>query len=209
MGELELFLYLAPIIIASLVVHELAHAVVATRLGDPTPREDGRLTLNPLAHLDPLGTLMFGVTYFLSSVIFGWAKPVHVQPAYFRRPQQDMALVALAGPATNFVAAIVCAAVLVHAGLDLGDDVRLLLARVYEVNLVLTLFNLIPVPPLDGSRLVGAFMDEATYARWSALDAYGMFVIFGVIVFFREQFSELFVAAINESTDVIVTLVGG
>jgi Zn-dependent protease len=209
MGELELFLYLAPIIIASLVLHELAHAVVATRLGDPTPREDGRLTVNPLAHLDPLGTLMFGVTYFLSSVIFGWAKPVHVQPAYFRRPQQDMALVALAGPATNLVIAVVCAAALVHAGLELGDDLRLLLARVYEVNLVLALFNLIPVPPLDGSRLVGAFMDRGTYTRWSALDAYGMFVIFGVIVFFREQFNEVFIAAINTSTDVIRTLVGG
>ena len=207
MGELELFLYLAPIIIASLVVHELAHAVVATRLGDPTPREDGRLTLNPLAHLDPLGTLMFGVTYFLSSVIFGWAKPVHVQPAYFRRPQQDMALVALAGPATNLVIAIVCAAVLVHAGIELGDDLRVLLARVYEVNLVLTIFNLIPVPPLDGSRLVGAFMDRGTYARWSALDAYGMFVIFGVIVLFNDEFSQVFLSALENTTAVIEVLV--
>ncbi len=209
MNDLELFLYLAPVIIASLVLHELAHAYVATRLGDPTPREHGRLTLNPIPHLDPLGTLMFGLTYFISPFIFGWAKPVLVQPGYFRRPQQQMALVAGAGPATNFLIALVCAAILFHAEIALYSDLSSVLALTYEVNVVLGIFNLIPIPPLDGSRIVGAFMNRATYERWSALDAYGMFVIFGVIVFFREQFSELFVAAINESTDVIVTLVGG
>ena len=108
--SLETFLYLAPLLLVSLVLHELAHALVATRLGDPTPREQGRLTLNPLPHLDPLGTTMFVLTAFVSSFIFGWARPVIVQPRYFRRPQLDMALVALAGPATNFLLALACAA---------------------------------------------------------------------------------------------------
>jgi len=80
MSELELFLYLVPLLVGSMVLHELAHAVVATRLGDPTPREHGRLTLNPVSHLDPLGTAMFGITFWLSSFMFGWAKPVIVQP---------------------------------------------------------------------------------------------------------------------------------
>jgi Zn-dependent protease len=208
-SELELFLFLAPILVASLVLHELAHAYGATRLGDPTPREHGRLTLNPLVHLDPLGTAMFVVTHFLSGFIFGWARPVQVQPGYFRRPKQDMALVAAAGPAMNFAIALGCAAVAIHAGdrLDLG--VHQVLEAAYQVNLVLGIFNLIPIPPLDGSRIVGAVMSDATYERWSALDAYGMFVIFGVIVFFREEFSKLFVSAFNNSTDLIRVLVGG
>jgi Zn-dependent protease len=207
--ELELFLYLAPIIVGSLVLHELAHALVATRLGDPTPRDHGRLTLNPLVHLDPIGTAMFAITFFLSSFIFGWARPVLVNPSYFRRPQQQMALVAAAGPATNFVIAVICAAAVIHAGADLGFDVVRVLDATYQVNLALGLFNLLPVPPLDGSRIVGAFMSDATYERWSALDQYGMLILFGVIVFFREEFAELFSGAYDESTDVIRTLVGG
>jgi Zn-dependent protease len=207
-NELELFLYLAPIIIASLVLHELAHAWVATRLGDPTPREHGRLTLNPLPHLDPLGTLMFAVTYFVSPFIFGWAKPVLVQPGYFRRPQQHMALVAAAGPATNFAIALVCAAILFHGGIAFDSDLFRVLTLTYEVNVVLGIFNLLPVPPLDGSRIVGAFMGRATYARWSALDAYGMFVIFGLIVIFNNEFSQLFASALDRTTDVIQVLVG-
>jgi Zn-dependent protease len=206
-GELELFLYLAPILVASLVLHELAHALVATRLGDPTPREHGRLTLNPIVHLDPLGTAMFAVTYFLSSFIFGWAKPVLVQPQYFRRPKYDMALVAAAGPATNFVIALACVGALVH--MEFGEATTNVLIRSYEVNLVLGIFNLLPVPPLDGSRIAGAFMTDDLYARWSAADQYGMFIIFGLIVFFREEFNQLFGSAFEHSTNVMVTLVGG
>ncbi len=107
MNDLELFLYLVPVLIASMTLHELAHALVATLLGDPTPREQGRLTVNPIVHLDPVGTAMFALTYFLSNFIFGWAKPVLVQPRYFRRPKEGMALVAVAGPVTNFLIALV------------------------------------------------------------------------------------------------------
>jgi Zn-dependent protease len=206
-SELEIFLYLLPVLIVSMTLHELAHAVVATRLGDPTPGEQGRLTLNPIAHLDPLGTAMFGITYFISSFVFGWAKPVIVNPRHFRRPKQDMAIVAVAGPLTNFVIALACVALLVH--FEFGERTGTVILRSYEVNLVLGLFNLLPVPPLDGSRIVGAFMNDYTYARWTALDAYGMIVIFGVIVLFQEEFSELMGSAFRESTEVMVRLVGG
>ena len=206
-NELELFLYLLPVLLASMTLHELAHAYVATRMGDPTPREHGRLTLNPIAHLDPLGTAMFAITYFLSSFIFGWAKPVLVDPSYFRRPQHQMALVAVAGPAVNFAVALAFIAVLIHGDLEgTAFDVALLS---YQVNLVLGIFNLLPIPPLDGSRIVGAFMGQETYARWSALDQYGIFIIFGVIVFFREEFNQLMRSAFAESTDVLARLVGG
>ena len=207
MSKIELFLYLLPILLVSLTLHELAHAYLATRLGDPTPREQGRLTLNPIAHLDPLGTLMFVVTYFLSSFIFGWARPVQVDARHFRRPKQEMALVAVAGPATNFLIALACVALLVH--LEFGEQTTEVLARSYQVNLVLGIFNLLPIPPLDGSRIVGAFMTDATYGRWSALDQYGMLALLGIMFIFQDEFFTLFASVFDESTDVMVGIVGG
>ncbi|MBD0318033.1 MAG: site-2 protease family protein [Thermoleophilia bacterium] len=207
MNQLELFVYLLPVLLAAMTLHELAHAYTATYLGDPTPREHGRLTLNPLAHLDPLGTGMFVVTYFLSSFVFGWAKPVLVQPQYFRRPKQAMALVAVAGPVTNFLVALACVALLVHR--EFGEVATNVLLRSYEINLVLGIFNLLPIPPLDGSRIVGALMSDAAYVRWSALDQYGMLAVFALIVFFREEFAQVIGGAFEHSTTVMVTLVGG
>jgi len=207
MSELELFLYLVPLLVGSMVLHELGHAVVATRLGDPTPREHGRLTLNPVSHLDPLGTAMFGITFWLSSFMFGWAKPVIVQPGYFRRPKEGMALVAVAGPVTNFVIALAVVAVLVHV--ELSEGAFEVLALLYQVNVILGVFNLLPVPPLDGSRIVAVAMSDATYERWRSLDQYGMFAIFGLIFLFRDPFFELIGTAYEEVTSVMITLVGG
>ena len=207
MTKLELFLYLAPLLVGSMVLHELAHALVATRLGDPTPGEQGRLTLNPLVHLDPLGTAMFGITYWLSSFIFGWAKPVLVQPRHFRHPQRGMALVAVAGPVTNFLIAVGAAAALVHGDFGLRTDQ--VLSLLYRVNVILGIFNLFPIPPLDGSRIVGAFLSPRAYVQWSQLDQYGMFILFGVIIFLREPFSEFMASALARVTDVVRVLVGG
>ncbi|MBW3593218.1 MAG: site-2 protease family protein, partial [Actinobacteria bacterium] len=145
MRDVQTFLLLLPILLACLTLHELAHAYVATRFGDPTPREQGRLTLNPIPHVDPLGTITFVITYFLTPFLFGWAKPVEVQPHSFRRPKQHMAIVAAAGPATNFAVAIACAAVLVHGEVAVrAVDV---VFQTYMLNLVLGIFNLLPIPP--------------------------------------------------------------
>ncbi len=203
--SLDLFLLLLPIVVVSLSLHELAHAYVAWRLGDPTSKEQGRLTLNPIAHLDPLGTLMFALTALLAGVPFGWAKPVPVDPRYFRRPKEGMALVAVAGPATNFVLALVALAVLRHAGLD-GRAFEVV-ALAYLVNVILGLFNLIPIPPLDGSRIVGVLMDNATYARWIALDAVGMLIVFGVFFLFQEEFTLVLESALDQVTRVMDVLV--
>jgi Zn-dependent protease len=205
--DVQTFLLLLPILLASLTLHELAHAYVATRFGDPTPREQGRLTLNPIAHVDPLGTITFVITYFLTPFLFGWAKPVEVRPRSFRRPKHYMAIVAAAGPATNFVIALGCAAVLVHS--DVAGRAGDVVGLTYLLNLVLGIFNLLPIPPLDGSRILGAFMTDSTYSRWSALDQYGMFALFGMIVLFGRQFSTLFVSALGASSDVMRALVGG
>ena len=206
MSDLELFLWLVPALVASMVLHELAHALVATRLGDPTPREQGRLTLNPLSHLDPLGTAMFGITFWLSSFMFGWAKPVLIQPGYFKRPKEGMALVAVAGPVSNFLIALGVATVLVHV--DLSSGTRDVLELVYVVNVILGIFNLLPVPPLDGSRIVAVFMTGAAYERWRALDQYGMFAIFGLIFLFRDPFFELISTAFRHIDRFMAFLVG-
>ena len=202
---LDLFLLLLPIVVASLALHELAHAYVAWKLGDPTAREQGRLTLNPIAHLDPLGTLMFALTALLAGVPFGWAKPVPVDPRNFRRPKEGMALVAVAGPAMNFVLALVALAVLRHAELD-GRAFNVV-ALGYLVNVILGVFNLIPVPPLDGSRIVGVLMDNATYARWISLDTVGMLIVFGVFFLFREEFTLVLESALDQVTRVMDVLV--
>lgn len=205
--SLESFLWLVPFLLASLVLHELAHALAATWLGDPTPRREGRLTLNPLPHLDPFGTAMFALTAFVSNFVFGWARPVIVQPRYFRRPQLDMALVAAAGPATNFLLAIVCAAYLVHA--DPTGRAFEVAVRAYEVNIVLGIFNLIPIPPLDGSRIFGALLPSGLYARWSALDQVGMLGLFALVFVFNDRFWDVFGDVLNRSTEVVVRIVGG
>ncbi len=203
--SLDLFLLLLPIVVVSLSLHELAHAYVAWRLGDPTAKDLGRLTLNPIAHLDPLGTLMFALTALLAGVPFGWAKPVPVDPRNFRRPKEGMALVAVAGPVTNFLLALVALAILRHAGLD-GRAFNVVVLA-YLVNVILGLFNLIPIPPLDGSRIVGVLMDNATYARWIALDAVGMLIVFGAFFLFQEEFTLVLESALDQVTRVMDVLV--
>ena len=208
-GDLETFLYLAPIILVSLVLHELAHAVVATKFGDPTPREQGRLTLNPLPHLDPFGTAMFAITYFSTGLIFGWARPVIVDTRYLRHPQRQMAVIAAAGPATNFVIAIAFAAYIVYGPVAVSDVAASVIFLSFSLNIVLGVFNLLPIPPLDGSRIVAAFMNEATYSAWRKLDQYGFFVIFGIIIVFNEQWVTLFSSALSHVETWMFLLVGG
>jgi Zn-dependent protease len=202
---LEILVWLLPFLLVSLVLHELAHAYAATWFGDPSPRADGRLSLNPIVHLDPLGTGLFIITALFSNFIFGWAKPVMINPRYFRRPQVDMALVAAAGPATNLVLALGCVAWLIHGNLD--GTLEDVLIRTFEVNVVLGIFNLIPIPPLDGSRIVAAVMPRALHARWAQLDQVGMLAIFAVIFIFNEQFWEVFSRILDESTQVMVNIV--
>jgi len=203
--SVEILVWLLPFLIVSLVLHELAHAYVATWLGDPSPRADGRLSLNPIGHLDPLGTAMFVITALVSDFIFGWAKPVMVNPRYFRRPQIDMALVAAAGPATNLLLALGCVAWLIHG--DLSGTLRDVVIRAFEVNVVLGIFNLIPIPPLDGSRIVAAIMPRALHARWAQLDQVGMLALFAVIFIFNDRFWEVFSEVLDETTRVMVNIV--
>lgn len=204
--DLRTFLLLAPCVLVSLALHELAHAWVAWRLGDPTARIQGRVTLNPLRHLDPLGTAMFAVTSLVANLPFGWAKPVPVDPSFFRRPKQGMAVVAAAGPAMNFALALVALAVHEHAGLQ-GEAERIA-GLAFLVNVVLGVFNLIPVPPLDGSRIVGAVMSDDTYRAWMRLDQYGMVIVLGMFFVFRDEFSQVLQSAFDAVEGVMRVIVG-
>lgn len=188
------FVLLLPVLLLSMMAHEVAHGAVANRFGDPTAKQHGRLTANPLKHLDPLGTLMFVITYFSGSgFIFGWAKPVPVNPQYFRDHQRGMMVVALAGPVTNFVIAVVLAGVLnllapavpALASLTGGSTLIEALYLAFQVNVVLGIFNLVPIPPLDGSRVIGGLMSPSLYVRWASLDRYGM--LFILVIFFVLQ----------------------
>ncbi|MSS72295.1 MAG: site-2 protease family protein [Candidatus Latescibacteria bacterium] len=150
----QLLLTLPPILFA-LTVHEFAHAWAANRLGDPTARMMGRLTMNPLAHLDPLGTLMIIIAHF------GWGKPVPVDVRYLKRPKQDMLWIALAGPASNVISAAIFGLTFRYlpdsAFLQWGEAVAMLHYAVI-INLVLAFFNLIPLPPLDGSKVLAGLL---------------------------------------------------
>ncbi len=175
----------------AITIHEFAHAYTADRLGDPTPRLQGRLTLNPLAHLDPIGTLM------LLFVRFGWGKPVQFDPFNLRYPRRDSAIISLAGPVSNFLVAALCA-VLVHmlftARLTLLSNPTIgfltysligLLQPLVILNVALGVFNLVPIHPLDGFKIVEGIL-PADYARqWRDLESYGfLFLLFLVFPVF-------------------------
>ena len=174
---------LAPAVLIAVTFHEFAHGAVANALGDPTAKERGRLTLNPLKHLDPLGTILFVL------VRFGWGKPVPVDGRNFEHPRRDMALVSLAGPATNFVLAA-------FLGLFLkfhlvGDVAAAFVWFTVQINIVLGVFNLIPIPPLDGSRLLSAVLPVSLLRRYEAVEGYGIAIMFAVIFFFPGSLSRL------------------
>jgi Zn-dependent protease len=175
-GLLVQFLIISPLLIVSLVLHELAHGWVAHLLGDPTAKAHGRLSLNPIRHMDTWGTVMLAASFLLSqgTFFFGWAKPVPVDPRFFKDGQRGMAWVGAAGPLTNY--AIALAAV---GAIWLTYTWSLYVAQLFytlmALNVILGTLNLIPLPPLDGSRVVGGFLPREAYRHWAALDKYGSY----------------------------------
>lgn len=179
---------IAAVVIPSITSHEAMHGFVADRLGDPTPRAQGRLTLNPLPHIDPFFTILLPAVLLFSGsgVIFGGAKPVQVNVRRLRNPRRDWALVGAAGPLSNLAIALGLSALLalcVHGGLvDGASRLTQILSAGILLNALLAVFNLIPIPPLDGSRVLGGFLPRATYSKWAELDRYGNFVFIGLFL---------------------------
>ncbi len=187
-------LLMIPAVVIALVVHELSHAYVAYRLGDVTQQQRGRLTLNPLKHLDPIGSLallFFG---------FGWAKPVMIDMRYFKNPKRGMALSSLAGPVSNFLLAFVFMLSMAITVVVAGDDtvqsfggsiyynreyfaayVALFFFFCASINIGLGVFNLIPIPPLDGSKVALSFLPDRLYYTALRYESYGMIVLIALL----------------------------
>jgi Zn-dependent protease len=192
---LERLAYVAPVLLFAMVAHEYAHGYAAFRQGDTTAYQLGRLTWNPVKHIDPFMTVILPLVTFLSSgVAFGGAKPVPVQPRNFRHYKRGDIIVSLAGVATNLLIAVLSAVLiavigLVGRGVPVAVPTIVILQRMLEysivINLVLMAFNLIPLPPLDGSHVFKYLLPPAWGLRYQALGAYGFLLLFALITFGR------------------------
>jgi len=180
------------ILILSICVHEYGHAIVADKLGDPLPRSQGRTTLNPMAHADPIGTLLFPIIGLVasggSSPGFGWGRPVQVSPRHFTRRMSMRTghmLVAAAGPVMNILfgvfISLVLIALLLTGAMGLDGPVVQPLAMAVQINFVLAFFNLIPAPPLDGGTVVEGLLPARYLPTWEKISVYGPFVLMAVI----------------------------
>lgn len=184
MGDPVTLVLLFPPLLFALTVHEVCHGLAALRLGDPTAKLLGRLTLNPIVHLDPLGTLLF-----LFPPHIGWAKPVPVDVRYLKHPRRDMMWIALAGPVSNVILAFIFGTLLrvVDAsGHQVVGHVETALVRMLMWSVVLNLglaaFNLIPIFPLDGSKVLTGLLNPIAAARYQSFERYGPFVLLGLIL---------------------------
>lgn len=164
-------------LIIAITIHEFFHALAADKLGDPTPRSFGRLSLNPLAHADPFGTFLLPLmSAFTGIPTIGWAKPVPIDPYNFRHPKRDETIVSLAGPLSNLFLAVVCSFLLrLFSPLTLIGNIFFYLIL---INTSLFVFNLLPIPPLDGSKVFLNLLPPQSYAKWSeAFDHYGIVLL--------------------------------
>jgi Zn-dependent protease len=174
-----------PILIA-ITFHEVSHGLVANRLGDPTAKLMGRLTLNPLAHIDIVGTIILpAILIITGSPVFGWAKPVPINPGNFNDPKRDMAISAAAGPITNVLLAILSLLILkffiIPAAMFLPNSIIIPLTMMFRqsilINVILAAFNLLPIPPLDGGRVLIGFLPHQQAVAFSKIEPYGFFIV--------------------------------
>ncbi len=200
-------------LILSLGIHEAAHAWVAYLRGDSTARDMGRMTLNPIAHIDPIMTIALPVILIVSGsgFLFGGAKPVPVNFYNLRKPQRDMMLVAIAGPISNFLLAILFLTIrkvlLTNVGMDRTELAPVVMFNACYVNLILAIFNLIPVPPLDGSRVMAWILPSGMRESYVALERFGLLIVFGLLML--GVLNTVLMATIRPMYDAVDFLTGG
>jgi len=175
-------------LLISVIIHEVSHGLIAERLGDPTARLAGRLTLNPIPHIDLFGSILLPLMLYFSNIgiIFGWAKPVPIDPFNLKDPRKDSALIALAGPGSNFVLAIVLSMVirllLNFQQIYLVTIGIFFFSEIVKVSIFLGLLNFLPVSPLDGFKIVGGIVPEDKASEWYSLERYGMIFFLALLI---------------------------
>jgi Zn-dependent protease len=199
MATLLEIILIVPALVIAITVHEFSHGWVANSLGDPTPKNAGRLTLNPLRHLDPLGSLLIFI------VRFGWGKPMPVNPRYFSNPKMGMMWVSLAGPLSNLITAFF-----------FGMALRLPFIRfshplivqqffiIAQISIYLAIFNLIPIPPLDGSKILAVIIPRQWTSAYLSFERYGTLVLFLIIFFFWSSFAKIISPVFQITTSLLL-----
>ena len=190
MDQITFLIFQLAVLIFSVMIHEISHGYVAEHLGDPTARQAGRLTLNPAKHIDPFGSVILPFILFAmnSPVLFGWAKPVPYNPAYLKNPKTGAGKIAMAGPLSNLIIAVVFGILfrfLPVIGYSVDSPIYLFFSTIILLNLLLAVFNLVPLPPLDGSKVLFSLLpsNETTFRLEMFLERYGMFILLFFIFF--------------------------
>ncbi len=180
---IQTFLIYAIPILFAITVHETAHGWTALQFGDHSAQMLGRLTLNPIKHIDPIGTILVpAILYFTSGFIFGWAKPVPINASALKNPKGDMLWVAIAGPAANFIMAGLWLIVIIFS-INTNSQFLATMGQVgIQINLILAVLNLLPLPPLDGSRVVSSLLPNRLSYSYEKLEPYGLFILLGLLL---------------------------